>query len=686
MSEATAKSSRVPLALVALSLIPLLGGLIRLSRISSGSLEPADARFTESPALFAIHFLCSVVYCLLGAFQFDDSLRQRAPVWHRRAGILVVATGLGAALSGVAMTLTYRIPESMQGHLTFSARLTVGVTMTLSLVLAIFKIARREVQAHRAFMIRAYALGQGAGTQVFLLGLPALVVGHEILGTPRDWLMAASWALNLLFAEFVIRRRSGSPQTPTPKGTIQSLGLSMLLASLSTSIVNIALPTLSRELAIPFGEVQWIVLAHLLAVTTLIVSVGRLGDLFGRKRLLLGGLGLFTVAAALATFAPILRVLIFARVLQGVGAATMMALSLALVSESAPKERIGSALGLVGTTSAIGTALGPALGGVLTEHLGWRAIFGIQIPVGVLAFLLAMRFVPESPASGARARPSFDVLGTVLFALAVGSYALAMTDAAGAFGAKRGGLLVLAVLSVLLFVRVEAKAAAPLVEVRMFLRRTLSVALATSALVSTLLMTTLIVGPFYLSRTLGLGAGAVGLVLAVGPSIAAVVGVPAGRLVDRIGTRQMTLAGLAVTTLGSLGLATSAERLGVLGYIVPLAILTAGYALFQTANNTGVMSSVRADERGLASGLLNLSRNLGLVTGASVKLGRAHSRQRSSPARSGAARLGSCGEQRAHGPRSGKWRGARVHRSLAPEERWVRAVGQLRADSREALA
>src|SRR5690606_1092395 len=188
-----------------------------------------------------------------------------------------------------------------------------------SLVLAIFKIARREVQAHRAFMIRAYALGQGAGTQVFLLGLPALVVGHEILGTPRDWLMAASWALNLLFAEFVIRRRSGSPQTPTPKGAIQSLGLSMLLASLSTSIVNIALPTLSRELAIPFGEVQWIVLAHLLAVTTLIVSVGKLGDLFGRKRLLLGGLGLFTVAAALATFAPILRVLIFARVLQGVG-------------------------------------------------------------------------------------------------------------------------------------------------------------------------------------------------------------------------------------------------------------------------------------------------------------------------------------------------------------------------------
>src|SRR5262249_2160142 len=152
--------------------------------------------------------------------------------------------------------------------------------------------------------------------------------------------------------------------------------------------------------AAPFPAVQWVVLAYLLATTTLIVSVGRLGDLVGRRRLLLTGILLFTTASVLCGLAPTLWLLIAARAAQGLGGAIRLALSLALVGATVPKERTGSAMGLLGTMSAIGTALGPSLGGVLISGFGWRAIFLLQVPLGVAAFLLSQRFLPvDRPAA-----------------------------------------------------------------------------------------------------------------------------------------------------------------------------------------------------------------------------------------------------------------------------------------------
>lgn len=139
-----------------------------------------------------------------------------------------------------------------------------------------------------------------------------------------------------------------------------------------------------------------------------------------------------------------------------------------------------------------------------------------------------------------------------------------------------------------------------------------------STLVTTVVMATLVVGPFYLSRALALDAARVGLVLSVGPIVAALTGVPAGRLVDKFGAHRMTIAGLVAMAAGASILPMLPMRLGVPGYVVPLVVITAGYALFQAANNTGVMADLRPDQRGVVSGLLNLSRNLGLITGASV--------------------------------------------------------------------
>lgn len=179
----------------------------------------------------------------------------------------------------------------------------------------------------------------------------------------------------------------------TPRGALASLSLSMLLASLGTSIANVGLPNLAQAFDASFQAVQWIVLAYLLAITAVIVSVGRLGDIVGRSRLLQAGLLLFTLASALCAIAPSLGLLIAARVLQGLGAAIMMAMTMALVGETVSKDRAGRAMGLLGTMSAIGTALGPSVGGVLIVGFGWQALFFVTVPLGALAFALARRYL-----------------------------------------------------------------------------------------------------------------------------------------------------------------------------------------------------------------------------------------------------------------------------------------------------
>ena len=416
-------------------------------------------------------------------------------------------------------------------------------------------------------------------------------------------------------------------RAPSVRWALASLSLSMLLASLGTSIANVALPTLAQAFSASFQQVQWIVLAYLLAITTLIVSVGRLGDLTGRRRLLLAGLLLFTLASSLCGIAPTLPLLIAARAAQGLGAAIMMALTMAFVGETVPKAKTGSAMGLLGTMSAIGTALGPSLGGVLIAGFGWRAIFLVSVPLGMLTFMLAYRYLPvdrrapgvdKADRAGKAGKAGFDPLGTLLLALTLAAYALAVTMGRGSFGPLNIALLLAALFGAGLFILAETRAVSPLIRLAMFRDPVLGGSLATSALVSTVMMATLVVGPFYLSRALGLEAALVGLVLSVGPLVAALTGVPAGRVVDRFGAQRMTIIGLIGMAAGCSILSMLPATLGIAGYIAPIALTTVGYALFQTANNTAVMADIRPEQRGVISGMLNLARNLGLITGASV--------------------------------------------------------------------
>lgn len=340
------------------------------------------------------------------------------------------------------------------------------------------------------------------------------------------------------------------------RGALFSLSLSMLLASLGTSIANVGLPSLALAFDASFQAVQWVVLAYLLAITAVIVSAGRLGDRLGRRRLLLAGLLLFALACGFCAMAPSLHWLIAARVLQGLGAAIMMAMTLGMVGDTVSKARTGRVMGLLGTLSAVGTAMGPSVGGVLLSLWSWRALFLLGAPLGLLAAALAYRYLPDDP--GARAATPF-------------------WSSLASPGLRAG--------------------------------------LGMSALVSAVMMATFVVGPFYLSRGLGLAPAWMGLVMAVGPCVAAVTGVPAGHLTDRFGSSRMTALGLAIMAVGALSLALAS---GLLAYLGALVLLTSGYSLFQAANNTAVMRDVEGPRRGTVSGLLNLSRNVGLIFGASA--------------------------------------------------------------------
>ncbi len=407
-------------------------------------------------------------------------------------------------------------------------------------------------------------------------------------------------------------------QRGAPRLTLAGLSLCMLLSSLGTSIANVGLPALAQAFAASFQQAQWVVLAYLLAITTLSVGVGRLGDLVGRRSLLLAGIAFFTAGSVACGLASGLAGLIAARAAQGAGAAVMMTLSLALVGDALPKDRIGSAMGLLGTMSAVGTALGPSLGGAVIDGFGWRAIFLVTAPFGVVAFMIALWSLPVERLGRRGDTPRFDMLGSLLLAAALVAYALAMTWNRGAFGLLNGGLLLAAAVATLLFGLVQVRVAAPLIGLSMLREPGLRKGLATSLLVATVMMTTLVVGPFHLTLALGLDASGAGLVMAMGPVATALSGVPAGRLVDRFGAQRMSFVGLTAMAVGSFLFALMPLQIGIVGYAVPLIVLTPGYALFQAANNTAVMQDAGPERRGLVSGMLGLARNLGLITGASA--------------------------------------------------------------------
>ena len=413
-----------------------------------------------------------------------------------------------------------------------------------------------------------------------------------------------------------------------------SLASGTLLAAFAGSSGNLALPQLQSDWQLSFGHAQWLLLAYLLASTVAVTLAGRLGDLFGRRRLLLGGLLLFGSAAAMSAIAPSLPWLLAARALQGVGAAALLALGLASVGSVVAPSHGGRALGMLGAVSAAGTALGPALGGVLLHLASWRWLLALPALAALLLWPALWHWLPadarQTAAATSNPAPgSLPDLRSVLYlSLLLSALAWTLT-----LSRSLPALLPLALLVIWLAARGlqqrQRLASVPLLPGALLQQAALRPALAANLLIGMVVMGNLLLAPFYLGRSLGLTNGVMGLLLACGPLMSMLCGVLGGRLVDQHGAARVSRHALQLLLSGSALLGFAPLWQGVTAsmpapaaslalYLAGMLMLTAGYALFQAANNHAVLQHAGAAQRGVAGGLLQLSRNLGLLCGASV--------------------------------------------------------------------
>jgi EmrB/QacA subfamily drug resistance transporter len=392
-----------------------------------------------------------------------------------------------------------------------------------------------------------------------------------------------------------------------------AVAMGIFLSTIDSSIVNVALPTLEDRLNARFATVQWVVVAYLLVVTSLILGVARLGDMIGKKRIYLAGMALFTVASLLCGLAPSVGFLIAFRVVQGLGAVMMQALGMAIVTEAFPRTERGRALGILGTVVSLGISIGPTVGGLLIGSVGWRAIFLVNLPVGIAGLFLVRRYMPDwRPPGGQR----FDALGAILLLIALLALALGLT-----FGPEQGWsspaiitLLLGAAAGFAIFLAVEKRAAQPMLDLRLFRDPLFSISLLTGFLVF-MVIAGMFVLPFYLERVKGYDPRQVGLFLTVVPLSLGLAAPIAGSLSDRYGTRGISLLGLVIVAGACLGIATLREDTSTLGYILRLLPLGLGAGLFQSPNNSAIMGAASRERLGVASGLLSLSRVFGQVTG-----------------------------------------------------------------------
>ncbi len=397
-----------------------------------------------------------------------------------------------------------------------------------------------------------------------------------------------------------------------------AVGLTLFMGAVDGTIVNVALPSLTRELHTDFRTVQWVVLAFLVGLAVLILSMGRLGDMVGKKVVFTTGLVIFVIGSALCGLAPNVYWLIGFRFLQSIGAAMTLALGVAIVTETWPQHERGKAIGISAGIISLGIAAGPAVGGILLQMAGWRWIFFVNLPLGVLSLALVLAFIPSLAPS--KRGESFDFTGAALIGVMLLALTLAMTlgQSRGFLSASVFGLLLLSVLCLLAFVRTERRVAHPMINLSLFRNATFSLNLFTGFLTFVGIAGVVLLFPFYLQLVMGLQQGQVGLMMAVVPLVLAILNPISGILSDRVGTRPVSIVGLGLIVFGYLALTRLNTSSTIGQYLIYLLPVGLGMGTFQSPNNTSIMSAVPRNRLGVASGTLSMTRTLGQAMGIAV--------------------------------------------------------------------
>ncbi|WP_017592071.1 MFS transporter [Nocardiopsis potens] len=410
-----------------------------------------------------------------------------------------------------------------------------------------------------------------------------------------------------------------------PWAILAALCLGFFMTLLDLTIVNIAIPDMIRRLGAAVDEVLWVVNAYTLVLAVLIITAGRLGDLFGPRRLFLVGVAVFTSASVACGFSPDAAWLIAARVLQGVGAAIMMPQTMTLIIRVFPAERRGTAMGVWGAVAGLATIAGPTLGGLLVTGFDWRFIFFVNVPFGALALVLGALLIPPDPPS--EARPRFDGTGVLLATLALGLLAFGLVEGERFhWGQVVGpvGIPLLLALSAVLFAAFLVQQRArqgrdPLVPFALFADRNYSLMSLNAALVSVAMLGYSLLFTIYLQSVLQMSALAAGLTMAP-MSVMSMVAAPViGRWVDRVGGKYLLVGGFALFGGGLAALlALASPDSGWPVFVAPLVVMGIGVASVFGPMNSLAMYRVEPRMAGAASGVLNTVRQLGSVLGGAV--------------------------------------------------------------------
>ncbi|HXG64594.1 MAG TPA: MFS transporter [Blastocatellia bacterium] len=385
-----------------------------------------------------------------------------------------------------------------------------------------------------------------------------------------------------------------------------------------STMINIALPTMARSFQVDLSDIELIVTSYLLMITVLVIIFGRVADIYGRKRLYLTGFVIFTVASALCGAAPAIWLLVVFRCLQGIGGALLIANSMAILTESFPPTERGKALGILGSIIAGAIIVGPILGGFLSDHLGWRAVFYVNVPIGIAGFLLGMKVLASQVTQEHRER--FDSGGALTFIASLSCFLILINTLSDpAWSVTAVGVLLVATLAFgALFFSIESRIEYPLLDLDLFRRRAFGTASGSAYLVLWSLSLVAFLLPFYLDRVLLLSPTTSGYILAPIAMFLVIFSPLGGHLADRFGPRPICMIGALTICFGLICLSTIGMETSALGVVLRLVPIGVGGGLFMPANNSAIMGAVPSNRFGVASGLIGAIRNFAAMSGVAV--------------------------------------------------------------------
>lgn len=390
------------------------------------------------------------------------------------------------------------------------------------------------------------------------------------------------------------------------------------MSTLDGSIVNIAMPTMSKDLAISMNEAEWIVSVYMITICCLLIFWGRISDTIGKIKIFKIGTLIFIMGSLFCGISSTLEMLLISRIIQATGASMTMATNYGIITENFPPEMRGRSLGVLGSFVSLGSIAGPGIGGVIIQKYTWHYIFLINIPIGIFAFVLGYFVFPKSKKKDIPL--NLDYLGFILFDMFIISLFMGIFIGQ-VIGFTKLSIIILFIIAVCSFVGFifrEKRAKNPLIDLTIFNNKSFSVGLTCAVLIfsSNLFMNTLL--PFYLQDTLKLSSLMSGFILMCVPIAMVIVAPISGALSDKIGSEGLTFLGLFIVSVSQLlfiliGLKTT------ISYLVILTLLAGtGVALFQSPNNSIIMSSVEHNHLGIAGSINSLARNIGMVTGLSL--------------------------------------------------------------------